>query len=102
MKIELFKCFVFLNFSGDTADEDDSDQDTLKETILETNPYLLGMTIAISILHSIFEFLAFKNGKFQDISKSSQIDLHIFHSQRYFVWYFKILFMKNFIGAIFS
>lgn len=48
---------------GDTADEDDSDQDTLKETILETNPVLLGMTIFVSILHSIFEFLAFKNGK---------------------------------------
>lgn len=46
---------------GDVADEDDSDQDTLKETILETNIYLLGATIFISILHSIFEFLAFKN-----------------------------------------
>ncbi|XP_043270617.1 cleft lip and palate transmembrane protein 1 homolog isoform X2 [Venturia canescens] len=46
---------------GDVADEDDSDQDTMKEAILETNPYLLGMTIVISILHSIFEFLAFKN-----------------------------------------
>ncbi|KAF7994355.1 hypothetical protein HCN44_003827 [Aphidius gifuensis] len=47
---------------GDVAgDEDDSDQDTLKETILETNIYLLGATIFISVLHSIFEFLAFKN-----------------------------------------
>ncbi|XP_063976009.1 putative lipid scramblase CLPTM1 [Diachasmimorpha longicaudata] len=46
---------------GDSADEEDSDQDTLKETILETNPVLLGMTIFVSILHSIFEFLAFKN-----------------------------------------
>ncbi|XP_008553083.1 putative lipid scramblase CLPTM1 [Microplitis demolitor] len=49
------------SFMGDVADEDDSDQDTLKETILETNPYLLGMTIFVSILHSVFEFLAFKN-----------------------------------------
>ncbi len=32
-------------------------------TLLETNPYLLGLTIAVSILHSVFEFLAFKNGK---------------------------------------
>ncbi|XP_011305011.1 cleft lip and palate transmembrane protein 1 homolog [Fopius arisanus] len=46
---------------GDSVDEEDSDQDTLKETILETNPVLLGMTIFVSILHSIFEFLAFKN-----------------------------------------
>ncbi|KAH0544240.1 cleft lip and palate transmembrane protein 1 homolog [Cotesia glomerata] len=49
------------SFMGDVADEDDNDQDTLKETILETNPYLLGMTIFVSILHSVFEFLAFKN-----------------------------------------
>lgn len=31
--------------------------------ILETNPYLLGLTIVVSIVHSVFEFLAFKNGK---------------------------------------
>ncbi|KAK2583559.1 hypothetical protein KPH14_009512 [Odynerus spinipes] len=45
----------------DTSDEDDNDQDTLKETLLETNPYVLGLTIIVSILHSVFEFLAFKN-----------------------------------------
>jgi hypothetical protein len=43
------------------ADETDEDQDSLKETLLDTNPYLLGMTIFVSILHSIFELLAFKN-----------------------------------------
>lgn len=48
---------------GEASDEDDNDQDTLKETLLETNPYLLGLTIVVSILHSVFEFLAFKNGK---------------------------------------
>ena len=42
--------------------EEDDDQDALKEAILDTNPYLLGLTFAVSILHSIFEFLAFKNG----------------------------------------
>lgn len=41
--------------------ESDEDQDSLKETLLETNPYLLGITIAVSILHSVFELLAFKN-----------------------------------------
>ncbi|XP_055640174.1 putative lipid scramblase CLPTM1 isoform X2 [Toxorhynchites rutilus septentrionalis] len=41
--------------------ESDEDQDSLKETLLETNPYLLGITIAVSIFHSIFELLAFKN-----------------------------------------
>ncbi|XP_005187663.2 putative lipid scramblase CLPTM1 [Musca domestica] len=43
------------------AEETDEDQDSLKETMLETNIYLLGLTIAVSILHSVFELLAFKN-----------------------------------------
>lgn len=45
------------------TEDNDEDQDSIKETLLETNPYLLGLTIAISILHSIFELLAFKNGE---------------------------------------
>lgn len=51
------------NFVGEAfaTEEEDEDQDTLKETLLETSPYLLGITIAVSILHSIFELLAFKN-----------------------------------------
>nr|CAD7400100.1 unnamed protein product [Timema poppensis] len=50
------------NMLGDTfADDEDEDQDSLKEALLETSPYLLGLTIAISVLHSIFELLAFKN-----------------------------------------
>ncbi|XP_045479554.1 cleft lip and palate transmembrane protein 1 homolog isoform X1 [Harmonia axyridis] len=50
------------NLWGETADEtSDEEQDTLKETLMDTNPYLLGITIAVSILHSIFELLAFKN-----------------------------------------
>lgn len=48
---------------GDSLNEDDNDQDTLKEALLETNSYLLGLTIIISVFHSVFEFLAFKNGK---------------------------------------
>ncbi|XP_045624717.1 putative lipid scramblase CLPTM1 [Procambarus clarkii] len=43
------------------GDEDEEDQDTIKEAFLETSPYLLGLTIVISLLHSVFEFLAFKN-----------------------------------------
>ena len=46
-----------------SSEGEDEDQDALKEAILETNPYLLGLTFIVSILHSIFEFLAFKNGK---------------------------------------
>ena len=44
-------------------DDDDQDQDSIKEAFLETNFYLLVMTFIVSILHTIFEFLAFKNGK---------------------------------------
>merc|ERR1712066_1144956 len=40
---------------------DDSDQDTLKEMLLDTNPILVGTTFVVSLLHMIFEFLAFKN-----------------------------------------
>jgi hypothetical protein len=31
------------------------------QAFLETNVYLLGLTFVISIVHSVFEFLAFKN-----------------------------------------
>lgn len=44
-----------------STDDSDEDQDSLKETLLDTNHYLLGITIAVSILHSVFELLAFKN-----------------------------------------
>jgi len=47
---------------GSDANEDDQDQDSLKEALLETSPYILAATILISILHSVFELLAFKNG----------------------------------------
>jgi len=42
-------------------EEDDGDQDSVKEAFLETNIYLLVLTFVISIVHSVFEFLAFKN-----------------------------------------
>ena len=42
-------------------EENDQDQDSVKEAFLETNIYLLVCTFVISIVHSVFEFLAFKN-----------------------------------------
>jgi hypothetical protein len=33
-----------------------------QRALLETNPYLLALTMVVSILHMIFDFLAFKNG----------------------------------------
>ncbi|CAG9838081.1 unnamed protein product [Diabrotica balteata] len=49
------------NVWGDEQTQSDEEQDTLKETLMDTNPYLLGITIAVSIVHSVFELLAFKN-----------------------------------------
>lgn len=52
----------WLNVLGeDYNDESEQDKDSLKEAMVETNPYLLGLTVIVSIVHSIFEFLAFKN-----------------------------------------
>jgi len=42
-------------------DSNDDDQDTIKKTLLETNPYLLAITVVITLVHNVFEFLAFKN-----------------------------------------
>ncbi|GMT36727.1 hypothetical protein PFISCL1PPCAC_28024 [Pristionchus fissidentatus] len=42
-------------------DDSDDDQDALKQALIETNPILLGITIVVSLLHTVFEFLAFKN-----------------------------------------
>jgi len=36
-------------------------EDEFKRLLLETNPYLLGLTMVVSLLHSLFDFLAFKN-----------------------------------------
>lgn len=48
-------------FGEDRTDDSEQDKDSLKEAMVETNPYLLGLTVVISIVHSVFEFLAFKN-----------------------------------------
>lgn len=55
--------FLKNNILGDVlvSEQQDEEEDSLKETLLETNPYLLGATIIVSILHSVFELLAFKN-----------------------------------------
>ncbi|KAJ0175585.1 hypothetical protein K1T71_008744 [Dendrolimus kikuchii] len=48
-------------FSALGAEEQDEEQDTVKELLLDTSPYLLALTVTVSVLHSIFELLAFKN-----------------------------------------
>ena len=37
------------------------DADLMRETLLETSPWLLGLTFVVSLLHTLFDFLAFKN-----------------------------------------
>ena len=39
----------------------DGESDELKRVLLEGNPYFLGVTFFVSILHSVFDMLAFKN-----------------------------------------
>lgn len=50
-------------FGQDLMEESEEDKDSLKEAFLETSPYLLAVTVAVSLLHSVFEFLAFKSGE---------------------------------------
>ncbi|RHY28836.1 hypothetical protein DYB32_005669 [Aphanomyces invadans] len=37
------------------------DSDAIKKLFIETNPYLLAVTVIVSILHTVFDMLAFKN-----------------------------------------
>ncbi|CDW60418.1 Cleft lip and palate transmembrane protein 1-like protein [Trichuris trichiura] len=64
MPLVLFKCLgifvTHLSVDGFLG-SDDEDKDSLKQTLLDTNPYLLALTVVVSLLHMVFEFLAFKN-----------------------------------------
>lgn len=52
----------------------DGESEKMKQMLFETNPYLLIVTLAVSLLHSIFDFLAFKNGTLWFFSLSSDYD----------------------------
>ena len=39
----------------------DGENDMLREMLLETQPWVLVVTFIVSILHTVFEFLAFRN-----------------------------------------
>lgn len=41
---------------------EDGDMEDIKHLLTETNPYVLGGMMLVSMLHMIFDFLAFKNG----------------------------------------
>ena len=68
--ISMFKWQLYISQSmrsqwsqylGDTAENSDKEQDMIKRTLKETNPYILALTMVVSLVHSVFEFLAFKN-----------------------------------------
>lgn len=40
---------------------DGTEFEMIKEVLLDTNPILLGTTVVVSVLHMIFEMLAFKS-----------------------------------------
>lgn len=40
----------------------DGEMEKLKQMFIDTNPYLLIATLLVSVIHSVFDFLAFKNG----------------------------------------
>ena len=39
----------------------EKDADLMRETLLETSPWLLALTFLVSVLHMVFDFLVFKN-----------------------------------------
>ena len=41
--------------------EEDQSNDLFRNMLLETNPYLLAVTAIVSMLHTVFDMLAFKN-----------------------------------------
>ena len=49
---------TYMQMFQEKSEEED---DTLKEMMIETDPILLGITIVVSLVHTVFEFLAFKN-----------------------------------------
>ncbi|GMH33600.1 hypothetical protein BSKO_01434 [Bryopsis sp. KO-2023] len=43
------------------ADNDGKESDEFKKILTDSNPILLGITMIVSLLHSVFEFMAFKS-----------------------------------------
>jgi hypothetical protein len=58
-----FQFLVQFEQSLQSQDALGNNPDEFKEMLRDANPYLLAITFVVSILHSIFDFLAFKNGK---------------------------------------
>lgn len=42
---------------------EEGESEEFKRVLLDNNPYILGLTFAISMVHTVLDVLAFKNGK---------------------------------------
>ncbi|KAI6250644.1 Cleft lip and palate transmembrane protein 1 [Erysiphe necator] len=56
---------------------DGSEFEMIKEVLLDTNPYLLATTVAVSIIHMIFEILAFKSDISHYRNKKNNVGISI-------------------------
>lgn len=56
-----FEQSLMLQEQWGMSDEEGKDSDEFKKILTESNPYLLGITMIVSLLHSVFEFMAFKS-----------------------------------------
>ena len=56
---------------------DGSEVEMIKEVLLDTNIYLLGTTVAVSILHMIFEMLAFKSDVSHFRNKKNNVGISV-------------------------
>ncbi|KAL7751743.1 hypothetical protein RI367_002742 [Sorochytrium milnesiophthora] len=65
--ITMFKFQLYVGMADNFKKQKDnlgstgSELDEVKRVLLETNPWFLALTMTVSMLHSAFEFLAFKN-----------------------------------------
>ena len=50
-----------MNMQQSMGMQEHDDQEELKRMFLDTNPILLGVTMVVSLLHMVFDFLAFRN-----------------------------------------
>jgi len=46
----------------DVFGADENESEDVKHMLLDNHPYMLALTFAVSLLHMIFDYLAFKNG----------------------------------------
>ncbi len=84
MMLQMEQSFLMQKSIG-TAAEGDEDEFKVRTAILgmiipqrmllETNPYLLALTFVVTLLHTIFDFLAFKNGLLHFVPHVIMIDI---------------------------